>query len=63
MTFSIAERQKLGILGLIPPSVKTDEEEVARVRANVDRLENDLNKYVYLARLQVRVFVDFTIHS
>lgn len=48
------ERQRLGILGLLPAAVKTDEEEIARCKANIDRLTDVLDKYIYLAHLQVK---------
>lgn len=48
------ERQRLGILGLLPAAVRTDEEEIARCKANLDRLTDDLDKYIYLAHLQVK---------
>lgn len=44
----------MGILGLLPAAVKTDEEEIARCKANLDRLTDVLDKYIYLANLQVR---------
>ncbi|KAK7602678.1 hypothetical protein V9T40_006652 [Parthenolecanium corni] len=51
-TYSVVERQRLGILGLLPAAVRTDEEEIARCKANLDRLTDDLDKYIYLAHLQ-----------
>lgn len=53
LNYTIEERQKLSVLGLLPAAVKTVEEELARCRANLSRLTNDLDKYVYLANLQV----------
>lgn len=53
LSYSIEERQKLGILGLVPPAVRTPEQELARCKANLDRLKDPLDKYIYLASLQV----------
>ncbi|XP_068228452.1 NADP-dependent malic enzyme isoform X2 [Palaemon carinicauda] len=54
MAFSLEERQILGIHGLIPPRFKTQEEQVDLCRKNIDRYQEPLNKYIYLAGLQDR---------
>ncbi|KAF0767616.1 NADP-dependent malic enzyme-like [Aphis craccivora] len=54
MAFSIEERQSLGIHGLLPPRVKTQDEQVKHALANIERFSDDLNKYIYLMGLQER---------
>ncbi|GAB0095150.1 Malic enzyme [Sergentomyia squamirostris] len=51
LAFSRAERQLLGIHGLLPARVKTDEEQVEHCVILLDRLENELDKFVYLMGL------------
>jgi malate dehydrogenase (oxaloacetate-decarboxylating)(NADP+) len=52
--FTDAERDALGLRGLLPPHVCTQEEQVARVMHNLHRLENNLSKYILLESLQDR---------
>jgi len=54
MAFTLEERQVLGIHGLIPPRFKSQEEQVQLCKGNLDRHDDMLNKYVYLAGLQDR---------
>jgi malate dehydrogenase (oxaloacetate-decarboxylating)(NADP+) len=49
--FSEAEREAFGLRGLLPPHVATQEEQVARVLENFRRSTDDLERYMYLARL------------
>ncbi|CAK9795792.1 NADP-dependent malic enzyme [Anthophora plagiata] len=51
MAFSIQERQTLGIHGLLPAAVKTQEEQLELCRLNLDRYDDDLSKYIYLIGL------------
>ncbi|KAF5303430.1 hypothetical protein FQA39_LY09974 [Lamprigera yunnana] len=51
MAFTLEERQALGIHGLLPVRVKTQEEQLQHCRACLDRLTDDLNKYIYLMGL------------
>nr|CAI5859470.1 unnamed protein product [Callosobruchus analis] len=51
MAFTIEERQALGIHGLLPPRVKTQEEQLEHCRKCMDMLKDDLQKYIYLAGL------------
>lgn len=51
MAFTIQERQVLGIHGLLPARVKTQEEQVQMCKLSFDRYENPLNKYIYLMGL------------
>lgn len=54
LAFSLEERQLLGIQGLLPARVKTEEEQVEHCLLLLDRLENDLDKYMYLNNLAER---------
>ena len=49
--FTEAERDALGIRGLLPPRVFTIEEQQARVLANFRRKPTDLDKYIFLTGL------------
>ncbi|XP_011146637.1 NADP-dependent malic enzyme isoform X2 [Harpegnathos saltator] len=51
MAFSIEERQILGIHGLLPAAVKTQEEQLELCRRNLERYTDDLSKYIYLIGL------------
>ncbi|XP_076631877.1 NADP-dependent malic enzyme isoform X2 [Colletes latitarsis] len=51
MAFSIQERQTLGIHGLLPAVVKTQDEQLELCRLNLDRYPDDLSKYIYLIGL------------
>ncbi|XP_026826511.1 NADP-dependent malic enzyme isoform X2 [Ooceraea biroi] len=51
MAFTIEERQTLGIHGLLPAAVKTQDEQLELCRLNVDRYADDLSKYIYLIGL------------
>lgn len=52
--FTEAERDALGIRGLLPPGVQTLEEQVMRVMGNYHRKTSDLEKYIFLVALQDR---------
>ncbi|XP_065371198.1 NADP-dependent malic enzyme-like isoform X1 [Calliphora vicina] len=54
LAFSLEERQVLGIQGLLPARIKTEEEQVQHSLMLLDRLENDLDKYMYLNNLAER---------
>ncbi|XP_066994487.2 NADP-dependent malic enzyme [Anabrus simplex] len=54
LAFTLKERQKLGIHGLMPPRFKTQEEQLELCRLSVERYNEDLNKYLYLVELQDR---------
>ncbi|KAM7362158.1 NADP-dependent malic enzyme-like isoform 1-T1 [Cochliomyia hominivorax] len=54
LAFSLEERQLLGIQGLLPARVKTEDEQVQHCLLLLDRLENDLDKYMYLNTLAER---------
>nr|VZI52747.1 unnamed protein product [Spirometra erinaceieuropaei] len=52
--FPIRERQLLGIHGLLPPVVCDLNMQVKRMIANLRRLEDDLQRYIFLIGLQDR---------
>jgi malate dehydrogenase (oxaloacetate-decarboxylating)(NADP+) len=52
--FTDAERDQLGLRGLLPPHVATQPEQVSRVLQNLRRLNDPLNRYVLLEALQDR---------
>ncbi len=52
--FTRAERRRLGLSGLLPQRTSTQDEQVARVRENYLRKDNDLEKYIFLIALQDR---------
>ena len=54
MAFSIEERQLLGIQGLLPPAVITQEVQSLRIMTNFMREQSDLDRYVDLINLQDR---------
>lgn len=49
--FSIDERKKLGLLGLLPEKVETEDEQLQRVIFQVKSRANDLDRYIYLSSL------------
>jgi hypothetical protein len=52
--FTEAERRKYGLEGLLPPAVTNIELQVARRRAEITNLADDLQKYLVLSDLQAR---------
>jgi malate dehydrogenase (oxaloacetate-decarboxylating)(NADP+) len=52
--FTDAERDALGLSGLLPPRVTTQAMQVERVLGNIRRKPDDLEKYIYLVSLQER---------
>ncbi len=52
--FTDAERDALGLRGLLPPRVATQDQQLERVLGNFRRKENALEKYIYLISLQER---------
>lgn len=51
LAFTIEERQALGLHGLLPATVRTEEEQVQHCLTLLNRYENDLDKYIYLVGL------------
>ena len=52
--FTMGERERLGLLGLLPPSVQSPENQEARAYANYIRAGDDVRRYLFLAGLQDR---------
>ncbi|HWE99207.1 MAG TPA: NAD-dependent malic enzyme [Caulobacteraceae bacterium] len=52
--FSASERASLGLEGLLPPVPATLELQIARICAELDAVETDLQKYLLLSDLQSR---------
>jgi malate dehydrogenase (oxaloacetate-decarboxylating)(NADP+) len=52
--FTLAERDALGLRGLLPPHVHSQDEQVARVMENYRRKPTDLEKYIHMVSLQDR---------
>ena len=52
--FTLEERHRFGIEGLLPRHVSTIEQQMARVYENLGRKESDLERYVALAALHDR---------
>merc|ERR1712088_352344 len=51
MAFTIEERQGLGIHGLLPPRVRSQDEQVENSLRNIRRYEDPLSKYLYMTDL------------
>merc|ERR1719334_2315414 len=51
MAFSLEERQSLGIHGMLPPRIKTIEEQAENCMRNFRRFEDPLNQYLYMIDL------------
>ncbi|XP_067951427.1 NADP-dependent malic enzyme-like [Watersipora subatra] len=54
MAFSLAERQILGIHGLLPPAILSQDSQVKRLKANLNKYDDPLQKHIYLSTLQDR---------
>jgi len=52
--FTRAERERLGLLGLLPPAVQTPEEQESRAYDNYLEAGDDVRRYLFLAGLQDR---------
>lgn len=58
LAFTHEERQLLGIHGLLPAIVKTDEEQIKHCITLLNRYENDLDKFIYLMGLAVSLLFE-----
>ncbi|XP_014273591.1 NADP-dependent malic enzyme isoform X2 [Halyomorpha halys] len=54
LAFTFEERQQLGIHGLLPPVVKSQEEQLKGVRSVFDQIQDPLEKYIYVMDLSSR---------
>jgi malate dehydrogenase (oxaloacetate-decarboxylating)(NADP+) len=54
ITFPRRDRERLRLRGLLPYSVATDREMVARLMENVERLPRDIDRYMLLSSIQER---------
>lgn len=52
--FTAEEREELGLEGLLPPGIATEEEQWTRVYENFRRAADDVQRYLFLASLQDR---------
>ncbi|KAI8374359.1 uncharacterized protein BYT42DRAFT_576084 [Radiomyces spectabilis] len=52
--FSIAERERLSIRGLVPPRCQEMDKQLLRVKRNLDACETPLAKFIFLSALQDR---------
>ena len=50
--FTEAEREALGLLGLLPEGIDSEETQIQRVHIQLSQKPNDLEKYIYLSQLQ-----------
>jgi len=52
--FTAAERESLGLDGLVPPAISTIDQQLARVYENFRTKQTPIGRYIYLASLQDR---------
>lgn len=52
--FTMEEREALGLRGLLPPTVNTQEQQMNRILANIRRKSSDIERYIALRALQAR---------
>ncbi|MEL7025362.1 MAG: NAD-dependent malic enzyme [Pseudomonadota bacterium] len=52
--FTMEEREALGLRGLLPPTVNTQEQQLQRVLASLRRKSSDIERYISLRALQTR---------
>ena len=51
-SFSEAQREALGLVGLLPEGIDSEETQIQRVHFQLSQKPNDLEKYIYLSQLQ-----------
>ena len=49
--FTLEERKKYGLQGILPDAVETIETQILRVNGQLNSIESPINKYIYLANL------------
>src|SRR6202050_1885086 len=50
--FDESEREALGLLGLLPEGIDSEETQIQRVQLQLSKKPNELEKYIYLSQLQ-----------
>jgi malate dehydrogenase (oxaloacetate-decarboxylating)(NADP+) len=50
--FTEAEREALGLVGLVPEGLDNEDTQIQRVNLQLSKKPNDLEKYIYLSQLQ-----------
>ena len=52
--FTAQERERLGLRGLLPPAISTQQMQITRVLENLRRQSSDIDRYIFLRALQGR---------
>lgn len=52
--FTMQEREALGLRGLLPPTINTQQQQLNRILSNIRRKAYDIERYIALRALQVR---------